>query len=277
MSVEEHPLSLNLEQHHAFAERVAWHIVTVVPRVWQFGRSLQGERLAEQPVGMGTACQWNGRKFILTAKHVIEEARPEQIEFCTRADGPVDWGVRSPNPLVVHPQKMQIESVFICKTEDLACIVLKPDQSFGLLEFLELPSRLGPLPPAGGTLIHGCPVDQNVPVNAIRQREGGLLVGLATRPRGCWAEIEADPPTSLPSSFDPDRHFLLKYDPNEEGAQPHGFSGCGVWGHRKTDEPVWSANPVLLGVEYKWHRPTNLMFSVRSEVIQGFLAEVLED
>lgn len=32
MSSVEHPLSLNSEQHHAFAETVAWHTVTVFPR-----------------------------------------------------------------------------------------------------------------------------------------------------------------------------------------------------------------------------------------------------
>jgi hypothetical protein len=276
MSTVEHPLSTNQEQHHAFAERVASHVVTVVNRVWRVGRAQDGQNVAEQPPGMGAAVVWNGRRLILTAKHVIEDAEPKDIQFCTRADGPIDWGVRSANPLVVHPVTMKIDRIVKCRSEDLACIVLKPDQSFGPLEFLDIPAGLDEVPSSGaGTLIHGCPVDQNIPVGAWRQGAGPLLIGLASRPRGCWAVVEGDPPKCLPSSFDSERHFLLKFDPTQEGVQPYGFSGSGVWGHRRKGKGVWSANPVLSGIQFAWHRPTNLMFAVRSEMIREFLESAI--
>ena len=149
MSAVEHPLATNQEQHHAFAERVASHVVTVVNRVWRVGETADGQNVAEQPLGMGAAVAWNGRKLILTAKHVVEDAEPENIQFCTRADGPIDWGVQPANPLVVHPVTMQIGRIVRCGSEDLACIVLEPNQSFGPLRFLDLPAGLDEVPPSG--------------------------------------------------------------------------------------------------------------------------------
>lgn len=277
MSTSEHPLGLRSGQHHAFAERVASHAVTVVNRVWRVGKAHNGKQIAEQAPGMGAACRWKGEKLILTAKHVVENAEPQDIEFFVRLDAPIDWGVRPATPKIFPPRKLQIRRMIRCKWADLACIVLASNQAFAPLEFIDLPNGLGSVPSSGeGTLIHGCPADQNVPVSAWRQQATGTtLVGLMGRPRGCWLVVEGNPPKSLPSSFDPERDFLLRYDPSEEGANPHGFSGSGVWCNRKKDTQVWSANPVLVGVQFAWHRPTNLMFAIGPEAIRKFLEVAL--
>lgn len=277
MSTSEHPLALSSEQHHAFAERVASHTVTVVNRVWRIGTAPNGKQIAEQPPGMGAACCWKGQKLILTAKHVVEDAEPKDVEFFSRLDGHIEWITRSATPKLVRPTKLQICRILRYKSEDLACIVLESTQSFGPLEFLSLPDALGTVPPPGaGTLIHGCPADQNVPVSAWKQGTGTTMIGLMGRPRGSWPVVEGEPPKSLPSSFNPERHFLLRYDPAEEGANPHGFSGSGVWSHQMNLEPVWSANPVLVGVQMAWHRPTKLMFAIRPEVIREFLDNAIQ-
>lgn len=271
--VEEHPKSRYQEQHHAFAERVASHVVTVVNRVWRTGTAPNGKQVSEQDTGMGAACCWKSEKLILTAKHVVEHAEPKDLEFFTRLDAPIEWGVRPATPKLVLPTKLKIRRIIRCKQEDLACLVLESNQPFGPLEFLDLPEGLGNVPASGeGTLIHGCPVDQNVPFSASREPSTGTTVlGLKGSPRGCWPVVEGESPKSLPSPFDPENHFLLRYDPAEEGAYPHGFSGSGVWCHRKEDAKVWSANPVLVGIQFAWHRPTKLMFALRPEVIREFL------
>lgn len=177
---------------------------------------------------MGSACCWNGRKLILTADHVVEGAGPKDIEFCTRASSPINWGARPSTPQFVHPAKMRVDEIVRSKALDLACLLLAPDQTFGMVEFLDLPAGFGPVPPHGmGTLITGCPVDQNSPVGAWRQGPGPLLVALAAAPRGCWATVEGTAPKYLPSSFAAEKHFLLNYDPAEEGHNPMGSADAG--------------------------------------------------
>lgn len=54
-----------------------------------------------------------------------------------------------------------------------------------------------------------------------------------------------------------------------------GFSGAGVWYQNSTKREIWAANPVLAGVQKEWHRESNLMISIRSEVVRHFLEESL--
>lgn len=276
MSIEDHPRSLNSEQHHAFSERVAWHTISIINRVRRYGRSPAGDSVSEDTVGMGSAVLWNGKRMILTAKHVLEDATPEDLEFFTRCSGPIDWGTRPADPQRSEAMKLQIDRIVSCQSEDLACIVLRPESPNGQLEFLDLPSGFAAVPPkGGGTLIYGCPVDQNVPVGAWRHGGGPLLVALAARPRGCWAQVVAEVPQYFPSWFDSGRHFLLKYDPSLEGSQARGFSGSGVWYRNVKNDSLWFANPVVAGVETHWHRESNLMIAVRSEVVQRFMEEAV--
>ncbi len=52
----------------------------------------------------------------------------------------------------------------------------------------------------------------------------------------------------LPSSYNPEHEFLLKYRWIEDGLLPHGFSGAAVWCSREEKGIVWTPNPVLVGV-----------------------------
>lgn len=153
---------------------------------------------------------------------------------------------------------------------DLACIILseRPEDK---LDFVALPKAFGKTPPpGGGTLLYGCPYDQNISIAAVR-RESNLHVGFAAQPRGCWAVVKGDVPPFFPSSFDPTRHFLLHYDPKEEGALPHGFSGAGVWYRRAGRGTLWLADPVLAGIQTSWHKPTNTMIAIRAAAVRRFL------
>jgi len=93
---------------------------------------------------------------------------------------------------------------------------------------------------------------------------------------GCWVVPIAEPPRFFPSSFDPGRHFLLRYDPAAEGTQPHGYSGSGVWYQRGGASGFWVAQPVLAGVETSWHKASNLMIAIRSEVMREFLEQSVD-
>ncbi len=225
---------------------------------------------------MGSACRWRGKELILTAKHVLEGAGTADVRFFLRPGGAIDWNTRPSQPATAECTRFEIDDIVRCAPEDLACIVLRPGSAHHSLEFADLPAAFADIPPPGsGTLIFGCPFDQSIPVASFSQPGGPLWRALAARPQGCWALVEKDPPPFFPSSYDPVRHFLLRYDPAEEGALPHGFSGAGSWYQNLARAPFWAANPVLAGVQVSWHRPSNLMIAIRSEVVRGFISDAI--
>lgn len=275
MSVE-HPVSLESELHHAFAERVAWHTAVVVNGSLTESRLASGRVFASEGLGIGSACCWNGRKLIITAKHVVEGATPSDIRFFLRQDRPIDWNTRpsrqSADPATVLP----VEEIVRCPWEDLACIVLAPNDPDRRLEFVDLPNDFGDVPSdGGGALIHGAPIDKVVAIGEGRLPDGSRWRSRAVQVVGCWAVVTLEAPRFFPSSFDPDRHFLLRYDPIVEGSLPFGFSGTGVWYRRRRNDSVWAADPVLAGVQVGWHRESRLMIAVRSQAVRQFLEESL--
>ena len=273
MDLIEHPIGLNSEIHHAIAERVAWHTALVINTVRQQTTLATGQTASWEAVGSGSACRWKGKRFVLTAKHVLEEASARDIRFFLRSTGAIDWGTRPSQPLIAQIVALEVEDVVRCQYEDLACIILGQNESGRHLEFADLPKDFGDVPPAGGgTLITGCPTDQSITV-AEGYQQGTHWRAFALQPRGCWAVVVDDPPRYFPSSFDSAKHFLLRYDPAEEGALPHGFSGSGVWYRRRRVDSLWAADPVLAGVQVRWHGESKLMIAVRSEVVRQFLEE----
>lgn len=270
MPTIDHPSGLRLEQLHAFAEKVASHVAFIVNAVRTGGTSPTGHRVEGESIGVGSACMWGVKKFILTAKHVVEGANARDLRFFFRHAGKVDWDERRSRQSFAVAVPVGIEEILRFQAEDLACIVLSA-QAHEMVEFVPLPAGLGKVPPAGeGTILYGSPVDQNIPVAALRNNSE-LRVAFATQPRGCWAVVKGEIPPSFPSSFDPDRHFLLEYDPSEEGAMPHGFSGAGIWYQDAGSGPIWSARPILAGVQTQWHRPSNTMIAIRAERVLELL------
>jgi S1-C subfamily serine protease len=79
--VVEHPTGLMSEKHHAFAEKVASYTAVIINKARTRGRSATGQNIEEEGVGVGSGCIWNGRKLILTAKHVVEGATPLSLAF----------------------------------------------------------------------------------------------------------------------------------------------------------------------------------------------------
>jgi len=274
MSSVAHPLALNSETHHAFSERVAWHTAVLINRVRTEGRSEAGQVDSSEGVGIGSACIWKGQKLLLTAKHVVEGATRKDIHFFLRQDRPIDWNTRPSRPTVEQAVVLAIHEIVRCPSEDLACVVLAANESGRRLEFIDLPRDFGDVPPDGSaTLIQGAPTDKAIAIAEGQRPNGQRWRSLALQLSGCWAVVTAEVPRFFPSSFDLTRHFLLHYDPAEEGSLPHGFSGTGVWYRRQRNGSVWSADPVLAGVQTSWHRESKLMIAVRSEVVRQFLEE----
>lgn len=275
MDVADDPAGLLSEKHHAFAEKVASYTAIVINRARVCGQSPSGENREEESIGIGSACLWNGKKVIVTAKHVVEGACPSDLRFFIRQDGKIDWQVKPNLPPIGLRISLEVAKIVLSSSDDLAAIVLSecPER---FLDFIPIPRAFAKAPPGGkGVLLYGCPYDQRIPISATRHG-AELHVGYAVQPRGCWAIVEGKTPQHFPSSFNPARHFLLHYDPSEEGALPHGFSGAGVWYRRGNSDVIWSANPVLAGVQTSWHKKSKTMIVIRSRVVQAFLRTALQ-
>lgn len=269
MAAVDNPIGLMSEKNHAFAEGVAGYVTMIINGVRQRQTFSSGHVHEMEGVGAGSACLWKGKKLILTAEHVLDGAEPSDLRFFIRRGGKIDWGTRPSRPEPALGVSLSIDRIVRCESEDIACIVLSNTEN--RFEFVRLPKAFAKVPPAGGcTLLYGCPSDTNVPVAAART-ESALHVAFAAQPRGCWAVVRGDVPPRFPSSFDPSKHFLLNYDPAEEGAMPHGFSGAGVWYRRAARDTIWCADPVLAGVQKSWHKPSNTMIVIRSSVVRHFL------
>jgi len=277
VAVIEHPIGLNSEQHRAFAERIFSQTVGIVNLVRTIGKTASGKAVSVEEMGTGSVCRWGNRRLVLTAKHVLEGAGPNDLRFFLRPCGSIEWVTRSGPPDLAECRLLPIEDIIRCPKEDLAALILGPEGTDeSTLHSCDLPTNLRPVPSGPGvTMLIGYPSDQSFPVATIRQSSGSVSHIFAATPAACWGSIVDEIPRFFPSSYDPDRHFLIRFDPREEGSMPHGYSGTGVWYQNPTKREVWAADPVLAGVQKAWHRESNLMIGVRSEVVRQFLEESL--
>ena len=275
MGTVEHPKALNSEQHRAFAEKVACHAVGIVNGVRRQTKLPTGKTYSFEDMGTGSACSFNRKRFILTAKHVLEDAELADLRFFLRLNRPIDWGTRPSVPAFGGSTRLRIEKIVRCRWEDLACTVLDENNPFATFHFCDLPSNFAEVPKEGGVLVTGYPSDQSTPVMSTRGADGSVQTAFAAKPMGSWVTIATDAPPGLSSAYDPEKHFLISFDPVEEGAMPFGYSGTGVWYQKAQTKSIWSADPVLAGVQISWYEKSKLMVAVRSDHIREFLRESL--
>jgi hypothetical protein len=274
MRVVENPVGHDIVLHRAFAERVVWQTVGVINCNYERTDLPRGGTAYFQGIGTGSACCWNGRDIILTAKHVLEGAGIPDLRFLLRPSGQMDdWSSRFTPSAVSERVELAIENVVISRAHDLAAIVLNRERSDRAhLQYCELPDSFAPVPASGGgVFLVGYPFDLAVSVASRRGADGITQHALGAVGKGCWAPVVGEPPRFFPSSYDPDLHFLLGFDPCVESSMPHGYSGTGVWYQGKGTSEFWAARPVLAGVQTRWHAESKLMIAIRSEVIREFL------
>jgi hypothetical protein len=268
---------MNSEQHRAFTENVFWHTVGVVNLVRVQGKTSTGTAISVEEMGAGSACSWMGKKLVLTAKHVVAGAEPSELAFFTRPSGQIGWVTRDGPPAFAERVPLRIEEIVESPRQDLAALILtggEADRS--QLHFCDLPACLAPVPSGPGvTLLIGYPGDQSFPIATVRRRNGSVHHDLVAVPEAFWGSIVDNPPRFLSSDYDPARHFLLRFDPSEEGSMPHGYSGAGVWYQRSGKHALWVAQPVLAGLQTSWYARSKLMVAIRSEVVREFLEGTL--
>ena len=185
-----HPVGLSLEETRAFHEKAWSHVLGVVNLKEEVD---EGARIRSEGLGTGAACLWRGKRAVLTAKHLLRAAGPDDIAFLPRTGTALGWD--SPGKIngVSERVVVGIETIVRCEWEDLAVIVLDPDGLERLnVDFCELPKMLANDQSVGGqgsVLVIGFPVDQAFGVSEQR-RSGQTTTLLACPCESFWGRLK---------------------------------------------------------------------------------------
>jgi hypothetical protein len=268
----EHKIGLMMGENRAFIERIAWYSVGVVNLLADVDRQ---SKTAADVLGTGTACTWKGHSLILTAEHVLAKAEPDNLAFLLRIDDAINWeGTRRPEE-VVPRISLPVERIVRCKEHDLAAIVLCGHDLSGFrMRFCELPKQLATsrrLRRKGSLILLGYPTDRIFPLAKTKTANAESNYH-AVRP-SILAGTIADPPSkALSYRYDRERDVLINYRPNDPRMKPDGFSGAAAWKERpKRSGHVWTADPMIFGMQTSWHVTSRLLQVVGAPAIREFL------
>jgi hypothetical protein len=270
----EHLTDSMIVEYRAFIERITWYSLGIVHLR---GNVNYEERMMGDAIGSGTACSWKGHKLILTAAHVVGNAEPERLAFLLRVDDAINWEGMGKPERVVQRVSLPIEKIVRCKEHDLAAIVLRADQLAGdRIQFCELPKQLRrsrTLRTKGKLILHGFPYDRVFSVSERRAANASVNY-LAAKPTILHAPVAGPPSKPLASRYNPHRDVLVKYEPPEANMRPEGFSGAAAWCKRRVHSgTVWTANPMLFGVQTDAFMTSKLLLIVGAPTIREFLEQ----
>ena len=270
----EHEIGLMLTENKAFVERIAWYSVGIVNLLAEVNHQ---ERSAGDVIGTGTACTWKEYRIILTADHVVAEAKPSDLAFLLRVDDALEWEGTGQDEEVISRVTLPVKDIVHCKEKDLAAIVLRAEElSDFKMQFLELPKSLAKTrtPNSEGSLVLlGYPVDQKELYTQVKTSEA-IANYFYLRPTIFAGTIAETPTKPLSSRYDRDRDVLVNYTPANPNMKPHGFSGAAAWSERKERSgTLWTADPMLFGVQTDAFMTSKLLLVVGAPAVREFLEE----
>jgi hypothetical protein len=126
--------------------------------------------------------------------------------------------------------------------------------------------------------VFGFPVENSRTISRVGNKEQRYL-GAATFESRYFAETNAPEKWSgLTHKVDPAKDFLFEYTaPDEDSMHPAGFSGCGVWvASDIPGRPVWTSEPVLLGVVHRYFKSRGLIAATQMPVVLSVLRDHVE-
>jgi hypothetical protein len=252
----------------AILEAVAGHSVGIVAG--------SGNR-AGQELGTGIAISFIGRTFILTADHVIGDTATDEIRFFPRPEGLLNHANRSQ---ISDLKRIAIEGLDTylqfdildrvrAEVLDLALLVVRGEEieKKTTIHFFDLSQESITPPPGQFTVSFGYPSD------IAKQLEGGNFVAFTSVDASRIIDHETLP------SYDPECHFLRNFDLREidPKAEPHGFSGSGVW-YRSGPTPdgeLWVPRLQLAGLITHHYKVRKVLKAVRVEAVIKLLQAAL--
>jgi hypothetical protein len=281
----EHPIALDLTASSAFEEAVRSRTVGIVNLVLERAARADSENDTNkffESVGTGSALRWRDLELLLTAKHVVEGADATDLRFFPRVQGHIEFATttkpQGPNlPSVSAREEIQVSQIIRCEREDLAAIIFRPGATANyLIDFHELREEVFVPGPGVQVMMIGHPTD-----SAFEMGKFQVGPGLQQVIRGIYPMLVTSAVQETPSAwqtlkgFEPERHFLIDFAPGEDGREPLGFSGAGVWFYRQGPSSLWFANPRFAGLCTHYYRRRRALKMVRSAEVLKFLCDSL--
>jgi hypothetical protein len=123
--------------------------------------------------------------------------------------------------------------------------------------------------------VFGFPIENSRTISKIGNKERRYL-GTAWFQSQYREEINAPEKwSSITSKFDASKDFLFEYNAPDYGVMhPGGFSGSGVWAVSEAiGRPVWTSEPVLLGVTHTYIERRGLLVATKMPLILTILQD----
>jgi hypothetical protein len=227
-----------------------------------------------QAVGTGTLLSYGPTNLILTANHNLQEPHLSELRFGFNHGGNLQASATSETatrrPLPYYSLKFRDrDEIFRDEGNDIAALILDPtERPRGVATFYDA-SVLKPLaiPDGKSVVFLGFPVGNSADIGPGKRMVSPVSDHLRYDSTLNQAEY-------LPSSYNPDFQFLLKYKLIEDGLLPHGFSGAGVWCPLEPKGAVWTPDLILAGVITSYLRQQQLLVLAGLRAVVELLSHV---
>lgn len=226
--------------------------------------------------GTGSLIKVNKQIFILTCEHVVKRGyKAEKIKFLYRDEHAIQWGSRERilhTPInilttklrLTFPVELPIVNRFYAN-DDCDLVLLELDASYPLFEkynFFNLNLNID-LVPKKDCQVYFMGFSTEL-FREVKKKAFGCFPYFAN-------SIIVDKRIDV-IDFDPDKHFLIDYDFEDERAEPKGLSGCGIWSRMPSGEGnIWTPNLRLVGIQTGVYRKYNVLKATKIEKIIDLL------
>ena len=218
-------------------------------------------------VGTGTFVRFGDRVYILTARHVAEQAAKEYAG-CAHSVGPANRPVPILRPFVLAADRKLDIAVLPVPAEDIAAT---------------------PVRPFGSAVLAASSADLNdylfvLGYTGEKSRFSAISQGIVSTVHPYGTVLG----TSTLPEYDPAIHFAIEYpghgQQDSTGREvalpdPHGMSGTAVWRvGRARGGPDWSPQRAeIVGVVHRWDPDCSSLVATRIEPVRSFLERVEAD
>jgi hypothetical protein len=226
-------------------------------------------------IGTGTLALLDGEKFILTAKHVLGNSKPDELRFWLRPPTAMrDKAEKNTTNDEVGGftagEKVPIVDAQLDDVRDVAALRLDPNYTLpDGPEFYDM-RRSVPLMRWDKKeldeltlLMVGFPIDNSREVTTKENRKF-IFMGVAEHLSNYSAELNTTIWSRIESKFSRDKDFAFTYNGDAEEYRPKGFSGCGVWVLGETpNAPVWTPDPIMIGIVHNWLSKSGILLALK--------------
>lgn len=169
---------------------------------------------------------------------------------------------------IIPARSIDNAHVILDNHEDLALILLtKQLKPNGKKHFYDLDDSYQSHNPEPGLYgVFGYPDENRI----------SIVKHFALRPYSTFGQIKELPEQNAPSLHllnDPDKFLAFEYSKTRT-IKPRGLSGSGLWfmaNHCKQINPIWSAQPVLYGLNVNWDKKYEFLIAYNIKTILAFL------